>query len=140
MKESCWNECIENTSARKISKDEKRAESLIDTAKERINLISEITEKNCNFVFEDYYTSILEIIQAKAFLEGYNISNHICIGFYIRDVLKRNDLFRIFDDIRYKRNSLTYYGSKMDFETAKEAIEKCKKMIRELNVNKKSVT
>lgn len=132
MKESNWDDCLESSSARKVSIDPKRAKSLAETAKERINLIQEINEKNCNFVFEDYYTSLLEILQSKAFLKGYNISNHVCIGFYLRDVLKRDDLFLLFQDLRYKRNSLTYYGSKMDFEVAKQAIEKCKKMIKEL--------
>ena len=47
-------------------------------------------------------------------------------------MLKKDELYDIFDDLRYKRNSLTYYGSRMDFETAKQAIEKCKKIIKEL--------
>ncbi len=58
--------------------------------------------------------------------------NDICIAFYLRDVLKREDLYRVFDDLRYKRNSLTYYGNKMDFETCKEAIEKCKIILNAL--------
>jgi len=83
-------------------------------------------------VFEDYYTSIVELIQAIAFSEGYNILNHVCLGFYLRDVLKKEDLFRIFDDLRFKRNSLTYYGNRMDFETSKQAIKKSIKLIKEL--------
>jgi len=50
----------------------------------------------------------------------------------LRDVLKREDLYILFDDIRYKRNSLTYYGNLMDYETAKQAIEKCKRIIKEI--------
>jgi len=65
-------------------------------------------------------------------MKGFNISNHICLGFYLREVLKREDLCIIFDDLRYKRNSLTYYGTRMDFETAKQAIEKSKKLISEI--------
>ncbi|MDD5417630.1 MAG: hypothetical protein PHW96_01945 [Candidatus Nanoarchaeia archaeon] len=136
MKESNFKDCLENSSARKVSIDEKRAESLIETADERISLIKDINKKNCNFVFEDYYTSLLELLQASAFLNGFNISNHICIGFYLKDFLKRDDLFIVFDDLRYKRNSLTYYGSKMDFETAKQAIEKCKKLIKAIKDSK----
>src|SRR3989344_4412471 len=129
MKEADWKDCIINNSARKVSPDVRRAESLIETAKERISLIKEITEKNCNFVFEDYYTSILELLQAMTFKKGYNILNHICLGFYLRDILKREDLYLLFDDLRFKRNSLTYYGSRMDFEIAKQAIEKCRRII-----------
>ena len=67
-----------------------------------------------------------------AFKKGYNILNHICLGFYLRDVLNREDLYILFDDLRFKRNLLTYYGSRMDFETAKQAIEKCKRIVKEL--------
>ena len=108
MKETNWQDCIINNSAKKISPDIKRADSLIETSRERISLIKEINEKNCNFVFEDYYTSILELIQAMTFKKGYNILNHVCLGFYLRDVLKREDLYILFDDLRYKRNSLVY--------------------------------
>ena len=132
MKEANWNDCIINLSARKITPDLKRSESLIETAKERISLIKEVNEKNCNFVFEDYYTSLLELLQAITFKKGLNILNHICLGFYLRDILKREDLYQLFDDLRYKRNSLTYYGNRMDFETAKQAVDKCKTLIKEL--------
>lgn len=133
FRESSWKDCLEN-SVVKISPDNKRAESLIETAEERLSLIKDITEKNSNFVFEDYYTSILELLQALVLRAGYKISNHICLGFYLRDLLKKEDLFRLFDDLRYKRNSLTYYGKKMDFETSKKAIENSKRLIRELKV------
>jgi uncharacterized protein (UPF0332 family) len=134
MKEASWNDCLENNSARKTSPDIKRAESLIETAGERIKLIKEVNEKNCNFVFEDYYTSLLELMQATTFKKGLNILNHVCLGYYLRDILKREDLYQIFDDLRYKRNSLTYYGSRMEFETAKQAIDRCKRLISEVKI------
>lgn len=132
MKDTNWNDCVINKSAKTVTPDIQRAESLIETANERISLIKEINEKNCNFIFEDYYTSILELLQAKTFKKGFNISNHICLGFYLRDVLKREDLYFLFNDMRFKRNSLTYYGNRMDYETAQQAIEKCKRLIVEL--------
>ena len=132
MKETNWDDCLINNSAKTATPDIRRVESLIETANERISLIEEVNEKNCNFIFEDYYTSLLELLQAMTFKKGFNISNHICLGYYLRDVLKREDLYILFDDLRYKRNSLTYYGSRMDYETAKQAIEKCKKIIKEL--------
>ncbi|PIO00412.1 hypothetical protein COT72_01760 [archaeon CG10_big_fil_rev_8_21_14_0_10_43_11] len=93
MKEKDWADCLTNKSAKTVSPDVLRAESLKETAKERINLIKKITEKNCNFVFEDYYTSLLELLQAIAFKEGFNVLNHVCIGFYIRDMLKREKIY-----------------------------------------------
>ncbi len=132
MRETTWDECLENNSTKTITPDEQRSASLIETAFARLDVIGDITEKNCNFVFEDYYTSIIELIEARAFKEGYNIINHICLGFYLRDQLERDDLFNIFDDVRYKRNSLTYYGKMMDFNLARHAIDRCKHLIKEL--------
>ena len=39
---------------------------------------------------------------------------------------------RSWNDCLESENSLTYYGKKMDFETAKNAIERSKKLIGEM--------
>jgi len=133
MKEASWIDCIEAKSSIKISTDKQKASSLIETSKERIKQSAkDLNKNNANFVFEDYYSSVLELIHAIVLIKGYNVKNHICLGYYIKDILKREDLFLIFDDCRYKRNSLTYYGKRMDFETAKATINKCKILIKEI--------
>lgn len=126
-----WNECIETCASVKITPNKPKARSLIDTSRGRIQFLNEIEikENNANYIFEGCYTSVLEILQALLILEGYKVNNHICLGYYLRDILKRNDLFIVFDSCRFNRNSLVYYGRKMDFETAKLGIEKCKKLI-----------
>ncbi len=132
MKETNWDDCL-NNKARKITPDLERAKSLLGVAKERMNLFDKVTKINCNFIFEDYYTSLIEVIQSTAFKEGFNILNHVCLGYFLRDFMKRNDLFLQFEDLRYKRNSLTYYGNKMEFLIAKDVINKCEKLINELS-------
>ncbi len=138
MKESSWSECLSCNSAIKITPDKEKAASLIETAEERIKYsLRELTEKNANFVFEGYYSSILELVHALVLLDGYKVNNHICLGFYIRDILKNGEMFRLFDDCRFKRNSLVYYGKRMDFETAKDSIEKAKRLFKELKIVEK---
>jgi uncharacterized protein (UPF0332 family) len=132
MKESSWKDCLEENFARKIIPDRGRAESLIETAEERINFIKNLSQENWNFIFENYYTSLLEFMQALVLIGGYKVLNHFCLGYYLRDFLKREDLYLLFEDLRYKRNSLVYYGNKMDFEIAKQSIEKCRKLIKEI--------
>jgi len=127
-----WRECEENEFVIKSSPNIARVKSLIETAEGRIALIKKTDEQNCNYVFEDYYSSLLEFLQALVIKNGYKVLNHLCLGFYLKDVLKREDLFRLFDDLRYKRNSLLYYGKRMDFEICKESIEKCIKLIKEI--------
>lgn len=132
MKEASWDDCVRSSSARKGTADIERAKSLVETSRERIAVINDIDRKNCNFVFEDYYTSMLEMLQAAVLRKGYLVTNHICLGYYLRDVIVRDDLYRLFDDLRYKRNSLTYYGNRMDFQTAKQAINQCRRLMLEL--------
>ena len=136
MKESTWEECLEFNSALTVSQDKAKAKSLLNTAQERLKFLdtNKINDHSINFIFEGYYSSVLEILHALLLLNGYKVNNHICLGYYIRDVVKKNDLFRMYDDCRFKRNSLIYYGKKMDFATAKEALEKCKKLILELEL------
>lgn len=134
MREGDWHECIETGSLRKVTSDRFKINSLVETADGRVRYMNsgKINETNANYVFEGYYTSILELLHAVILRDGYLVSNHICAGYYLRDVLKREDLFRLFDDLRFKRNSLTYYGRRMDFQTAGESIRKSAEMIRKL--------
>lgn len=128
-----WKECLEYNSAFKITPNKEKAKSLIETADERINSsLRKLNKKTANFIFEDYYSSILELLHAIIILDGYKIINHVCLGYYLKDILKKENLFLRFDDLRYKRNSLTYYGKRMDFETAKNSIKQCKDLIKNL--------
>ena len=136
MKESTWEECIEVNSSMKRSVDKEKAKSLIDTAKGRNDYLKEskVKENNANYVFEGYYSSALELLHALVLLDGYKVNKHVCLGYYVRDVLKNENLFKKFDDCRYKRNSLVYYGRKMDFETAKDTVDKCLALIKEIKL------
>ncbi len=134
-KESTWEECIESSASLKVTPNKPKIKSLIETAKGRVQFLAEtnITESNANYIFENYYSSVLELMHALVSCHGYNVSNHICLGYYLRDILQKEELFRLFDDCRSKRNSLVYYGQRMNFEIAKLGIEKSKKLIAELN-------
>lgn len=134
MKESTWEECIENNSAVERRPDMQKAKSLFQTAKARQEFLEKnnIDEINANFIFEGYYSSIAEIVHSIIIKQGYNVNNHICIGFFLRDVIKNKMLYQKFDDCRYKRNSLLYYGKQMDFEVAKKTIKDSKEIIKEL--------
>jgi len=111
-----------------------KVKSLVDTVIGRNDFLkkNKIEEGNANYIFEGYYSSILELMHCVVLIEGYKVSNHICLGYFLRDVLKDDKLFRLFDDCRFKRNSLIYYGRKMDFEIAEDSIQKAKKLISDL--------
>jgi uncharacterized protein (UPF0332 family) len=134
MSESDWNECLENQAARTVSKDRQKAESLIRTAKARLEFFRNYKhdKPGANYVFEGIYTSTLEMLHALLILEGYQVNNHICLGHYLRDILKNGALYSLFDDARKKRNLLLYYGKEMDPETAEQTIKNTKRLVSEL--------
>jgi len=47
----------------------------------------------------------------------------LCLGFFLCDVLKRPDLFQLFDTNRQRHNDLVYYGNTGDPDIAKIGIE-----------------
>jgi hypothetical protein len=56
------------------------------------------------------------------FKKGYNILDHLSIGYYIKDILKRQDIFELFDKYRKIRNNIIYYGKTIDYSTSQEAL------------------
>lgn len=136
MKEGNWEECLENDCSLEVTPNKPKARFLIETADGRIKYVREnqLKESNANYIFENYYSSVLELAHALTLLAGFKVNNHICLGYYLRDVIKNDSLFRLFDDCRFKRNSLIYYGKSMDFEVAKGAIKKCETLISELKL------
>ncbi len=134
MRENSWEECIQEGSATSVTEDLKKADSLIKTAKGRIVFFEKlpVTQENVNYIFEGFYTSLIEFLHSLILSKGYKVSNHICLGYYLRDILNAQQLYKIFEDLRYKRNSIVYYGKGMDFSVGIDAIEKCKKILKEL--------
>jgi uncharacterized protein (UPF0332 family) len=131
---SSWDECLDEFLSHKITPDKDKFKSLIETAQARLEVTNkEINAKTCNFIFEDYYSSILELLEALVLSAGFNVKNHFCLGYYLRDVLKKDNLFIAFDELRYKRNSLIYQGKRMELSVCESAILKSKKLFEELH-------
>jgi hypothetical protein len=106
----------------------------LETAKDRLLFLKGIMpdEGNVAFIFEAYYSSAVEALHALVLLRGFKVENHVCLGFYLRDVLKREDLFRVFDACRRDRNSLVYYGSRPEPGVAKRNVVRLERMIEEV--------
>ena len=134
MKEASFKDCIDNSLASKVSVDVFKINSLVETSKARIIFLEtlEIKENNASFIFEGYYSSLLEVLHGIILKNEYKINNHICLGYFLRDILKREDLYILFEDCRYKRNSLVYYGKIMDVDIANKSLKSIKELIKKL--------
>lgn len=136
MSEGSWEECKESGSVIECTPDSAKARSLKDTAAERIKFLTrrKPEREDAGFLFEGYYSSTIEIIHAYVLLKGFKVSNHICLGYYLRDVMKRKDLFRIFNDCRVRRNSLVYYGKMMSYSIAGKSIDGLAFLMKEIGI------
>jgi len=98
----------------------KEAENSLEGLKERIDKIG-INDKNANSIVKDCYDIVMELIRANLLLRGYNSS-----GSYSHEAevsfLKLLDFpekeIAFLNELRYFRNSVTYYGKILDSQYA----------------------
>ena|SRR3989344_4836963 len=129
-----WEDCKRDKEAVKISPNPERARSLEKQSKRRKEFVlkQEINKDNAVILFCELYESVLELIHSLLYCEGHKILNHICIGYYIRDVVGNKKLFDIFDRSRKIRNGNLYYGEDYSLETLKEGIDDLKILYGEI--------
>ncbi len=128
--------------ARKVSPDKSRAEFLIQESRNSLEGLKERVEKlgihnqNANSIIKDCYDIILELIRAKLFLEGYNISGNFAheaeISYLLKKGFKDNEIMFL-NELRYFRNSITYYGKILDETYAKKIFSFMNTLLPKLN-------
>lgn len=98
----------------KKTPDRIRAKSLVEMAKERLEIIIPSTPKETMYKFlEEYYETIVQLITALMYNEGLKSLDHIGLIQYLK---KYNEFSReeitIIDQIRKFRHGTIYYGRK----------------------------
>ncbi len=114
-----FEEYIKMGIIRKISPDKPRAEFLIDESNNSLEGLKEraeklgINNKNSNSIIKDCYDIIMELIRAKLLLDGYYSSgqySHEAEVSYFRELGFLDNEVAFLNELRYFRNSITYYG------------------------------
>ena len=122
---------------KKIKVDFIRAKSLIINSERKINSLNEklikigIRDDNANEYLENCYDSIMLLIRAKLFLEGYNSSGvnaHEAEVSYLRNIGFNEDEVQFVNQMRFFRNGMLYYGTQLDKEYAEKVINFTKKL------------
>lgn len=94
-----------------------------------------IDEDNANSIIKDCYDIIMELIRAKLFLTGYcsagQFAHEAEISYLKKCGFSDNDILFI-NDLRYFRNSVTYYGKILSVEYSKQVVEFTKKIYKKL--------
>lgn len=100
----------------KISKNENRAKSLIEMAKERFNDINKETKPYK--IVEGYYEIIKELITAIMYINGFKTLSHKSLILYLEknyEEFSKSEII-IIDELRRLRNNIVYYGQKVEKE------------------------
>ncbi len=69
------------------------------------------------------YDSLRELLEAICISKGYKVLSHLCLGELLKTLI-RDFNFSEFDRMRYIRNGINYYGTKVEFSQGKEIIKK----------------
>ncbi|MBU1136141.1 MAG: hypothetical protein KJ559_01385 [Nanoarchaeota archaeon] len=120
--------------AKKVMPNKIRALSLFKSSIQAIETAKEIplTTNTSKTIFRELYEGLREYCEAIGYLRGYKFLDHESIGFFLRDILKEQPLFKKFDRYRKLRNGINYYGNDIEVETIKEVISEIPKLVKEL--------
>ena len=119
---------------KKVMPNKIRASSLFKSSIQAIETakLIQLNQNTLKSVLRELYEGLREYCEAIGYLKGYKFLDHESIGFFIRDILKEQSLFKRFDRYRKLRNGINYYGEDIDIETLKEAVIEIPIMIKEL--------
>lgn len=82
--------------ARKVMKDNLRANSLIKVAEDALISMKElqIKEHNYNTILRELYEALRQYCEAIGYLHGYKFESHEVITYFLKDVLKEGKNLR----------------------------------------------
>lgn len=127
------DDCYKKGYIRKIKVNSELIKSLIEMSdiKEKTIKSSKLDEINVSAYFSMAYDSLREILEAVSISRGFKVTSHLCLGELLKNILDEFD-FVNFDRFRYARNSVNYYGTKIDFIQGKELINKIFEMKKDI--------
>ena len=126
-----FGECLREGIARKVSPDHERSKSLLAESERRMRSLSEkliklgVTDDNANDYIEYCYDLLMHAVRAALMVDGYNTAGqgaHESEVSYLRELGVADADVRFADQLRYYRNGILYYGTRLDAEYAKKVI------------------
>ncbi len=119
------NDCFRKGLVKKTAADKELVKSLIEMSHIKENAVktARINEENISAYVSLAYDSLREVLDALSILNGYKVLSHICIGELLKTIIDEFD-YEEFDRLRWIRNSINYYGEKVEYAQGKELIDK----------------
>ena len=136
-----FDEFVREGIVKQVTEDKNRANNFITESERKylsLKVMSEklgITNENANDYVEYCYDIFMHLVRAKMLLAGYNASGfgaHEAEVAYIRVLgFNENDV-QFANQLRFFRNGMLYYGTRLDKVYAEKVIEFTKRMYLKL--------
>ncbi|MBU2638408.1 MAG: hypothetical protein KJ955_05520 [Nanoarchaeota archaeon] len=136
-----FEEYVREGIIRKCSINKSRAMFLISESQKSLIGLNErmeaigINENNANSIIKDCYDIIMEMIRARLLLTGYcsagQFAHEAEVSYLKKEGFSETEV-SFLNDLRYFRNSITYYGKILNTEYAKQVVEFTRKMYPKL--------
>ena len=119
------DDCYKKGLIKKTRVNTSLIKSLIEMSDVNENTVKEaaITETNVPSYVVLAYESLREVLEAMCISKGYKVLSHVCLGELLKTLVSDFN-YEGFDRLRYVRNGINYYGTKVDLEQGKELIKK----------------
>jgi hypothetical protein len=136
-----FEEYVQQGIIKKCSVNRPRAEFLIAESEKslrglhkRVEIMG-IDEDNANSIIKDCYDIIMELIRAKLLLTGYcsagQFAHEAEVSYLKKQGFSENEV-SFMNNLRYFRNSVTYYGKILNVEYGEQVVEFTKKIYPKL--------
>lgn len=121
-----FEDFIEQGKVRKGSTDIPKVKSLLATSHNHLLFLNhqKIDEISAGSILVTYYEALREVIEAMCLKEGFKVYSHEAFTYFLKEKNEESAAVK-FDNLRKLRNSINYYGEKVDaseVESAKEEI------------------
>ncbi|MBN2052503.1 hypothetical protein JW756_03290 [Candidatus Woesearchaeota archaeon] len=123
------DECFEKGLIKKTRIDSNLIKSLIEMSDLKEKAIRKIVldTENISVYASLAYDSLREALEALCISKGYKVTSHVCLGLLLKDALGRAK-YDLFDRLRFIRNNINYYGTKIGLKQGKIIIRKTLEM------------
>ena len=127
-----FEEFVREGIAKKSRINQSRADNLIlESERKRRNLKKslekiKVEDENANDYVEDCYDILMNLVRAKLFLNGYStggLGAHEAEVSYLRVMGFSEEDVQFVNQMRYFRNGILYYGTRLDKEYAEKALK-----------------
>ncbi len=128
-----FEEFIAQGKVRKGSMDISKIKSLLQTSNNHLSFLKDqkIDGVSAGSILVTYYEALREVAEAMCLKEGFRVYSHEAFTFFLKEKGEIPESVK-FDNLRKLRNSVNYYGEKIDASEVKAAKDEIIELINYL--------